>query len=88
MLTECVCALSLAVLLAISGFARSGRDRSVAIAGLLAGLVFLTTAEILYRLPDHPKLLQSYIWQDYDRAPRFPKLTDFLEFWDEKQTGG
>ena len=41
----------------------------------------LTTAEILYRLPDHPKLLQSYIWQDYDVAPRFPKLTDFLDFW-------
>jgi uncharacterized protein Usg len=41
----------------------------------------LTTAEILYRLPDHPQLLQSYIWQDYDLAPRFPKLTDFLDFW-------
>ena len=41
----------------------------------------LTTAEILYRLPDHPKLLQSYLWQDYDLAPRFPKLTDFLDFW-------
>ena len=41
----------------------------------------LTTAEILYRLPDHPKLLQSYIWQDYDLAPRFPKLTGFLDFW-------
>lgn len=40
----------------------------------------LTTAEILYRLPDHPKLLQSYIWQDYDLAPRFPKLIDFLDF--------
>ncbi len=42
----------------------------------------LTTAEILYRLPDHPKLLQSYVWQDYDLAPRFPKLIDFLSFWD------
>jgi uncharacterized protein Usg len=41
----------------------------------------LTTAEILYRLPDHPGLLQSYIWQEYDLAPRFPKLTDFLGFW-------
>ncbi len=27
------------------------------------------------------RLLQSYIWQDYDLAPRFPKLTDFLDFW-------
>ncbi len=41
----------------------------------------LTTAEILYRLPDHPSLLQSYIWQEYDSAPRFPKLKSFLDFW-------
>ena len=41
----------------------------------------LTTAEILYRLPDHPRLLQSYIWQDYDLAPKFPKLVDFLGYW-------
>lgn len=41
----------------------------------------LTTAEILYRLPDHPSLLQSYIWQEYDSAPRFPRLKSFLDFW-------
>lgn len=41
----------------------------------------LTTAEILYRLPDHPSLLQSYVWQDYDLHPRFPRLGGFLEFW-------
>jgi uncharacterized protein Usg len=41
----------------------------------------LTTAEILYRMPDHPSLLQSYIWQDYDVAPEFPVLHKFLEFW-------
>ena len=47
----------------------------------------LTTAEILYRLPDHPVLLQSYIWQDYDVAPRFPKLKAFLDFWTAKLDG-
>jgi uncharacterized protein Usg len=41
----------------------------------------LTMAEILYRLPDCPRLLQSYIWQDYDVAPEFPKLVDFLDYW-------
>ena len=41
----------------------------------------LTTAEILYRLPDHPSLLQSYVWQDYDEHPRFPRLKKFLDFW-------
>lgn len=47
----------------------------------------LTTAEILYRLPDHPALLQSYIWQEYDCAPRFPKLKSFLDFWTAKLDG-
>lgn len=41
----------------------------------------LTTAEILYHMPDHPELLQTYIWQDYDIAPKFPVLSKFLEFW-------
>lgn len=41
----------------------------------------LTTAEILYRLPDHLSLLQSYIWQEYDLAPKFPVLNEFLGFW-------
>lgn len=29
--------------------------------------------------PDYSRLLQSYMWQDYDLAPRFPKLVDFLD---------
>lgn len=41
----------------------------------------LTTAEILYRRPDHPWLLQSYIWQNYDLCPDFPELNHFLVFW-------
>lgn len=41
----------------------------------------LTTAEIVYRLPDHPSLLQSYVWQDYDLHPTFPRLREFLDFW-------
>jgi uncharacterized protein Usg len=41
----------------------------------------LTTAEILYHLPDHPSLLQTYLWQEYDRAPEFPELHRFLGFW-------
>jgi uncharacterized protein Usg len=47
----------------------------------------LTTAEILYRIPDHPKLLQTYIWQDYDVAPDFPTLTKFLTFWRQTLDG-
>ncbi len=47
----------------------------------------LTTAEILYRMPDHPSLLQSYVWQDYDQTPRYPKLNEFLAFWESTIDG-
>lgn len=47
----------------------------------------LTTAEILYRMPDHPAILQSYIWQDYDIAPDFPVLKKFLDFWERTLEG-
>jgi len=47
----------------------------------------LTTAEILYRLPDHPNVLQTYLWQDYDLAPKFPVLMAFLDFWRAKLEG-
>lgn len=41
----------------------------------------LTTAEILYFMPDYEHLLQTYIWQDLDIAPKYPVLTKFLDFW-------
>ena len=47
----------------------------------------LTTAQILYRLPDHPRLLQEFVWQHYDLAPKFPELYRFLEFWRERIEG-
>jgi len=47
----------------------------------------LTTAEIVYHLPDNPTILQSYIWQDYDLSPRFPVLHRFLDFWTHNLDG-
>jgi uncharacterized protein Usg len=47
----------------------------------------LTTAEILYRMPDHPDLLQTYIWQELDIAPKFPVLHKFLDFWQRQIDG-
>jgi uncharacterized protein Usg len=47
----------------------------------------LTTAEIYYRLPDHPSVLQTYLWQDYDVAPDFPQMKGFLKFWQDSLDG-
>ena len=47
----------------------------------------LTTAEILDHMPDAFHLLQSFIWQKLDKAPEFPALHDFLEYWERNLDG-
>ena len=47
----------------------------------------LTTAEILYHMPDHPALLQTFVWQELDIAPKFPVLNRFLNFWEKEIEG-
>ena len=47
----------------------------------------LTTAHILYRLPDYKDILQTYVWQEYDLSPEFPVLKRFLEFWKREIEG-
>lgn len=47
----------------------------------------LATAEIFYRMPDAQEILQTFIWQDYDLAPRFPELRKFLDFWSRELDG-
>lgn len=47
----------------------------------------LTTARIFYHLPDHPDVLQLYVWQEYDQAPKYPELRRFLKFWRESLEG-
>lgn len=41
----------------------------------------LATAEVLYYMPDHPKLLQTFVWQTLDLAPAYPRIHKFLDFW-------
>ena len=47
----------------------------------------LATAEILYHLPDHPSLLQTFVWQNFDLSPSYPKLMKFLKFWEDNLDG-
>lgn len=47
----------------------------------------LTTAEITYRMPDFQSVLQTFVWQEYDLGPHFPKLKSFIEFWQDTLDG-
>lgn len=41
----------------------------------------LTTAEVIYFMPDHPALLQAFVWQTQDQAPDYPRIRAFLDHW-------
>jgi uncharacterized protein Usg len=41
----------------------------------------------MYRMPDHRNILQTFLWQDYDLAPKFPRLIKFLDFWTHNLDG-
>jgi len=47
----------------------------------------LTTAKIIYHLPDFEDILQEFIWQEYDLAPKYPTLHKFLDFWTREIDG-
>ncbi|MFP6691017.1 MAG: Usg family protein [Alphaproteobacteria bacterium] len=47
----------------------------------------LTTAEILYHMPDAYNLLQTFVWQKLDKAPDFLALHDFLDYWERNLDG-
>ena len=47
----------------------------------------LTTAQIVYRVPDRLQLLQEFIWQQFDLFPEFPELKKFLKFWEREIEG-
>jgi uncharacterized protein Usg len=47
----------------------------------------LTTAEILYHMPDHPHLQQTFVWQALDNPPEIHVLRRFLQFWEKNLEG-
>ena len=46
----------------------------------------LTTAEIIYHLPDHPQLYKATSGRSMI-FPQFPELYKFLEFWTKSWMG-
>lgn len=47
----------------------------------------MATIDVLYHMPDHPGILQNFIWQTLDLAPKFPRLNKFLDFWSNNIDG-
>lgn len=54
---------------------------------LIVKKVQLVTTEIVYKMPDHPTILQVFLKQFEDHAPVFPEVLKFLDFWNKNIDG-
>ena len=44
----------------------------------------LTLVRVTYPLPDFPSILQEFVWQEYDLYPQFPRVRQFLNYWERE----
>lgn len=42
---------------------------------------YLVTVDVFYYIPDHPLLLQEFLWQTNDEWPSIPRVHRFLNYW-------
>ena len=44
----------------------------------------LMTLNIFYYMPDHQHIIQEFLWQTMDLKPKYPRIKEFLKFWQEE----
>lgn len=47
----------------------------------------LVTINVLYHLPDYRSILNEFIWQTLDLRPRYPRVEQFLAYWEQEIEG-
>jgi len=41
----------------------------------------LVTIEVLYHMPDHPHVLNTFVWQTLDQPPELLRARAFIDYW-------
>ena len=47
----------------------------------------LATVQVIYHIPDHIHILNEFSWQTKDRVPEYPRIHEFLDYWDKHIDG-
>ena len=43
----------------------------------------IVTVNVNYYNPDFTSIVQEFIWQTYDKNPKYPRVHKFLDYWKE-----
>ena len=47
----------------------------------------VATVQVVYYIPDYLNIVQEFVWQTEDRLPEYPRITQFLVYWDKNIDG-
>ena len=47
----------------------------------------LATVQVIYHIPHHIHILNEFSWQTKDRVPEYPRIHEFLDYWDKHIDG-
>ena len=47
----------------------------------------LATVQVIYHIPDYVHILNEFAWQTEDRLPEYPRIHEFLDYWDKHIDG-
>ena len=47
----------------------------------------LATVQVIYHIQDHIHILNEFSWQTKDRLPEYPRIHEFLDYWDKHIDG-
>ena len=47
----------------------------------------IATVQVIYHIPAHIHILNEFSWQTKDRLPEYPRIHEFLDYWDKHIDG-
>ena len=47
----------------------------------------VASVQVVYHIPDYIHILNEFVWQTEDQIPEFPRITQFLDYWDKNIDG-
>lgn len=45
------------------------------------------SVQVVYYIPDYLNLVNEFIWMTEDRQPDYPRIKEFLNYWDKNIDG-
>ena len=47
----------------------------------------VASVQVVYYIPDYLSIVNEFVWQTEDQRPKYPRITEFLDYWDKNIDG-